>query len=147
MAHLHEALTRPYVVRDLAFGRDEMIGRMAGIVLAAAMLAACGSGGSEQTKTRSITASNPHVEQLKGLSEFNRGMGLRRAVLATNQRCKKVDWSGYQEDYKNLSMWGLDCSDGDYAVFIAPSGDVQVRQCRHLKQLGLPECRLPKAAA
>jgi hypothetical protein len=120
-----------------------MIGRIAASCLALAALAACGSGESEPTRTKSIAPSNPHVEQLKGLSEFNRGMGLRRAVLETRQRCKKVDWSGYQEDYKNLSMWAVDCSDGDYAVFIAPSGDVQVRQCRHLGQLGLPECKFP----
>jgi len=122
-----------------------MIARIAALSLTAAALGACGSGESEPAKTRSIAASNPHVEQLKSLSEFNRGMGLRRAVLDSRQRCKKVDWSGYQEDYKNLSMWAVDCSDGDYAVFIAPSGDVQVRQCRHLKSLGLPECRLPAA--
>jgi len=122
-----------------------MIGRIAASLLAVAALAGCGSGESQPTKTKSITASNPHVEQLKSLSEFNRGMGLRRAVLDSRQRCKKVDWSGYQQDYKNLSMWTVDCSDGDYAVFIAPSGDAQVRQCRHLETLGLPQCRLPQA--
>jgi hypothetical protein len=117
--------------------------RLAGTLLGMAILGACGSGGDQPTKTKSIAARNPHVEQLKSLSEFNRGMGLRRAALSAGQRCKKVESSGYQEDYKNLSLWMLDCSDGDYAVFIAPSGDVQVRQCRHQKQLGLPECRIP----
>jgi hypothetical protein len=119
-----------------------MIGRVTIGALAMLSLAACDSG-SAPTKTRSITPSNPHVEQLKSLSEFNRGMGLRRAALEAGQRCKKVDWSGYQQDYKNLSVWGLDCTDGDYAVFIAPTGDVQVRQCRHMQTLGLPECRFP----
>jgi hypothetical protein len=113
----------------------------------AAALAGCDSGGGEAAKTRTIAASNPHVEQLKSLSEFNRGMGLRRAARDSGQRCKSVETSGYQEDYKNLSMWTLRCSDGDYAVFIAPSGDVQVRQCRHMQTLGLPECRFPAAKA
>ncbi len=109
-------------------------------------LAACDSGGGEPTQARSIAARNPHVEQLKSLSEFNRGMGLRRATRDSGQRCKKVESSGYQQDYKNLSMWTLRCSDGEYAVFIAPSGDVQVRQCRDLPTLGLPQCRFPAAA-
>ena len=115
-----------------------------GLVL---LLAACDGGGSAPTKTRSISASNPHVEQLKALSEHNRGMGLRRAVRDSGQRCKKPDYSGFQEDYKNLSMWALRCSDGDYGIFIAPSGDVQVRRCRDMKTLGLPECRFPDVRA
>jgi hypothetical protein len=117
---------------------------MAGAAVLA--LAACDSGGDAPTRTKSISASNPHVEQLKSLSEFNRGMGLRRAARDTGQRCKSVESSGYQQDYKNLSMWTLRCSDGEYAVFIAPSGDVQVRQCRHMTTLGLPECRFPATA-
>ncbi len=120
--------------------------RLIAAVAIATTLTACGSAGEgDAAKTKSIAASNPHVEQLKSLSEFNRGMGLRRAARDSGQRCKSVETSGYQEDYKNLSMWTLRCSDGDYAVFIAPSGDVQVRQCRHMQTLGLPECRFPAA--
>lgn len=117
---------------------------MTGLALA---LAGCDSGGGEATQTRSIAAGNPHVEQLKALSEFNRGMGLRRAARDSGQRCKKVEYSGYQEDYKNLSMWALRCTDGEYGIFIAPTGDVQVRQCGQMKTLGLPECRFPAAAS
>ena len=113
---------------------------MTGLALA---LASCDSGGGDTTKTRSIKAANPHVEQLKSLSEFNRGMGLRRAVRDSGQRCKKVEYSGFQEDYKNLSMWTLRCTDGEYGIFIAPTGDVQVRRCRDMASLNLPECRLP----
>jgi hypothetical protein len=117
---------------------------MMGLALA---LAACDSDGGDTAKTKSIKAANPHVDQLKSLSEYNRGMGLRRAARDSGQRCKKAESSGYQEDYKNLSMWTLRCTDGDYAIFIAPTGDVQVRQCRQLKQLDLPECRFPPAQA
>jgi hypothetical protein len=117
--------------------------RLAAITGLALALAGCDSGGGDTTKTKSIKAGNPHVEQLKSLSELNRGMGLRRAARDSGQRCKKVEYSGYQEDYKNLSMWTLRCTDGEYSIFIAPTGDVQVRQCRHLKSLGLPECRFP----
>jgi len=117
--------------------------RLVAITGLALALAGCDSGGGNARKTRSISAGNPHVEQLKSLSELNRGMGLRRAARDSGQRCKRVEFSGYQEDYKNLSMWTLRCSDGDYSVFIAPTGDVQVRQCRHMKTLALPECRFP----
>ena len=106
------------------------------------LLAGCDSGGGEAPKTKSIRPSNPFVEQLKSLSEQNRGLGLRRAVQDSKQRCKKVETSAYQQDYKNLSMWTLRCTDGEYAIFIAPSGDVQVRTCKDVKTLGLPECRM-----
>lgn len=113
-----------------------------GLALALA-LAGCDSGETEPTRTRSIAATNPHVDQLKSLSELNRGLGLRRAVRDSGQRCKSVETSGYQEDYKSMSMWTIRCSDGEYAIFIAPTGDVQVRQCRQMPTLGLPGCRFP----
>lgn len=110
------------------------------------LLAACGSGGeadnAQATKTATITASSAYIDQLRSLSEANRGLALRRAVQDSRQSCKKADTSGYQQDYKNMSMWSLRCTDGrSYALFIAPNGDVQVRRCDHLAQLGLPTCR------
>lgn len=110
------------------------------------ILAGCDSGGGEASKTKSIRPSNPFVDQLKSLSEQNRGLGLRRAVQDSKQRCKKVETSAYQQDYKNLSMWTLRCTDGEYAIFIAPSGDVQVRTCKDVETLGLPECRMSAKA-
>ena len=39
-------------------------------------------------------------------------------------------------------MWTARCSDGnDWAVFIAPNGDVQVRDCAEAATLALPACR------
>jgi hypothetical protein len=108
-----------------------------------AALAGCGGGGGEEQATRSVQPTSPYVEKLKGLSEMNRGLALRRAILDTGGTCKRVDVSGFQEDYKNMSMWTARCSDGnDWAVFIAPNGDVQVRGCADLATLGLPACRL-----
>jgi hypothetical protein len=46
-----------------------------------------------------------------------------------------------------MAMWTAHCTDtGDWAIFIAPTADVQVRQCRHSKELGLPECKEPEAS-
>ena len=109
------------------------------------MLGAC-DGGAEQgggNRTKMV-AANPFVDQLKALSKPNQGLALRRAIQDSRQRCKKVDHSGYQEDYKNMSMWVARCSDsGDWALFIAPNADVQVRSCADVKTLGLPQCRFP----
>lgn len=120
--------------------------RPAWALAGAVLLAACGNGGdaknAQATKTATITASSAYIDQLRSLSEANRGLALRRAVQDSRQSCKKADTSGYQQDYKNMSMWSLRCTDGrSYALFIAPNGDVQVRRCDHLTQLGLPTCR------
>lgn len=114
--------------------------RIAAALALSLVLAGCDSGRQEAAQTKSIRPSNPFVEQLKSLSEQNRGLGLRRAVQDTKQRCKRVETSAYQQDYKNLSVWTLRCTDGEYAIFIAPSGDVQVRSCEHSQRLGLPRC-------
>lgn len=109
------------------------------------VLGACDGGGEESSRgTTKVVAANPFVEQLKGLNEQNQGLALRRAIQDSKQRCKKVDYAGYQEDYKNMSMWVARCSDsGDWTLFIAPNADVQVRSCKDAKTLGLPECRIP----
>lgn len=109
-------------------------------------LAGCEDGAPEpQGSTTRMRAANPVSDQLKGLSELYRYLGLRRAIVDNGQRCKKVDRGAYQEEYKNNAMWTAHCTDsGDWAVFIAPSGDVQVRRCGNLAALKLPLC---KAAA
>ena len=109
-----------------------------------AALGGCDGGSTDAggTPTTRITASTEYVDRLRSLSEMNRGLALRRAVQDSGGTCKSVDASGYQEDYKNLSMWTARCSDGnDWAVFIAPNGDVQVRDCAEAAALELPACR------
>ncbi len=119
---------------------------MTGLALALS-LAGCDSGGGDagQVKVKTMTVSSPYIEQLKALNKDNQGLALRRAVQDTQQRCKRVTQSAYQEDYKNLSVWNLKCTDGEYVLFVAPSGDVQVRTCEHAQRLGLPQCRFTGA--
>jgi hypothetical protein len=120
-------------------------GLMAGAAAVLA-LAGCEDGAPEPQRTP-VKAANPTSDGLKKLDELYRFLGLRRAIVDSGQRCKKVDRGHYQEEYKNLAMWTAHCTDtGDWAVFIAPSGDVQVRRCGNVERLGLPLCRPIPAA-
>jgi hypothetical protein len=110
-------------------------------------LSACDSGSAPETKVKAIGVASPYIDQLKALSKDNQGLALRRAVQDSKQRCKRVDHAGYQQDYKNLSVWNLKCTDGEYVLFIAPSGDVQVRSCEDAERLGLPRCNFPAEGA
>lgn len=119
------------------------LGTLLGVVLAS-----CDGGAPQggETRTTTIKASSPYVEQLKTLGELNRGLALRRAIQDSGSTCKTVERSGYQQDYKNMSMWTAHCSEGrDWALFIAPNGDVQVRDCADAAQLKLPACRIDEA--
>lgn len=117
-------------------------------LIGAAMLVAGCDGGGPPTRTKSITAANPYQERLAALGELDRSLALRRAVQDSGESCRKVESSAYQGMYKSLHMWTARCSQGkDWGLFIAPNGDVQVRSCAHLKQLGLPECRLEPPAS
>lgn len=114
-----------------------------GIILALA-LAGCEDGAPERNVTR-VVAANPTSDGLRKLSEPMRRVGLYRALRDNGKRCKSVEWGEYQEQYKAMAMWAVRCSDtGDWAIYIGPSGDVQVSPCKDAKELGLPECRIPE---
>ena len=62
--------------------------------------------------------------------------------LSEGKRCQRVEATRYQEDYRQMALWVALCNDGrHWALFIAPNGDTQVRQCTEMRQLGLPQCR------
>ena len=106
----------------------------------ATLLAGCDDGAPERNVTH-VVAANPHSDQLKALSEPTRFLGLYRALRDNGQRCKRVDRGQYQQQYKSMAMWTAHCTDtGDYALYIAPNGDVQVSACKAALELGLPEC-------
>lgn len=120
-----------------------------------ASLAACGSGqnGKDAQQAASnqpqIAVRSPEQDMLHQLSDMNRNIGLKRAIQDSGLRCRRVDKSGYVQEYRSLSVWTASCSDGrDWAIFVGPDGSAQVRPCTDMKQLGLPECRInpdPKA--
>jgi hypothetical protein len=112
------------------------------------LLAACEDGTPEQNVTQ-MKATNAFSDQLKAMYPMNRNLGLWRAIRDSSQRCKKVDNGAYQQDYKNMAMWTAHCTDtGQWALFIAPNADTQVRPCADAPAIGIPACRpLPPAPA
>lgn len=110
-------------------------------------LAACGDAGSPRNNVTQIHTANPFNEKLKGGNDLYRNLGLRTAILDSHQKCKRAERASYQEDYKNMAMWTAHCIDsGDWAIFISPGGEAQVRPCGDLPGLGLPACRMAAAA-
>lgn len=112
------------------------------IIAGLAALAACDDG-APPTKVKKIETSGAYIEKLRGLSQQDRDLALRRAVQDADLRCKRVLGTTESGRYENMVMWTVRCEgDEDWAVFIAPSGDVQVRSCGDLGQLSLPTCKL-----
>jgi hypothetical protein len=128
-------------------------------LLLLAFLAACGQAPSDQsagnaatnananTATRHITIRNEYQENLLKLNDTQRDLTLRRAVRDDGGSCDHISGSKFQQDYKNMKMWVAHCSSGDWAVFLTPTGDVQVRACKDIpklnadnKGLNLPTC-------
>src|SRR5918997_2889290 len=115
---------------------------LASLAVVGLFLAGCDNGAPQRNVTK-VVAANPHSDQLKALSEPTRHLGLYRALRDVGQRCKRVDRGAYQQQYKSMAMWTANCTDsGDWALYIAPNGDVQASPCAHAKELGLPECRI-----
>lgn len=112
--------------------------------LSALALAGCGDTGAPQANQAAarIRVANPGSDRLKALSPLYQRIGLLRAIRGSGKRCRRVDRLGYQQEYEQLAMWVALCDDGrHWAVFIAPSEDVQVRDCAQHAELGLPVCR------
>jgi len=86
-------------------------------------------------------APNPFNDRLRALGELERNSVLRRGILDSGQRCKRVAGSVFNGPYGNLMRWTAWCEpDGDYAVYIGTDQSVQVRPCADAAQLKLPLC-------
>ena len=118
----------------------------------AAALGACGgSGGDDQTTAQAnadrsaVPVRSTEQNQLHQLDEMARNIGLKRAILDSGARCKRVTESGYVTEHDNLSMWSANCADKrSWAIFVGPDGSAQVRPCTQMAQFKLPECRIGK---
>ena len=123
------------------------------LVLAAmaGSLAACGGSGAGEDRQGATPVANdvqiavrsPEQDALHNLSDMNRDIGLKRAIVASGIRCQRVTRSGYVTEYSKLSMWTANCDERrDWAIFVGPDGSAQVRPCQDMKTLGLPECKM-----
>lgn len=136
--------------------------RVTGLALAGAVLAlaGCDNGAPPQNVKKIVVGDSANVNKLRTLSQQNRDLALRRAIQDDGQQCKRIQSSREIGDYKGMSMWTARCEgilgeggigkvkrDLDWAIFIAPTGDVQVRSCSHVAQLGLPACDAGAASA
>lgn len=115
---------------------------------AASNEAAAESSADPASASETRIANRPH-QQLMALGDIERRIGLIRAIRATGNRCpRRVEPNPvYQGDYEGMALWTARCDNNEqYAIFIAPNEDVQVRNCRDMAQLRLPPCReLPPA--
>jgi hypothetical protein len=108
------------------------------------LAAACGSEPAPApAKQPDIVVRSPEQDQLHQLNDLYRDIAMKRAIVASGLRCKRVTKSGYVSEYKRLSMWTATCEDNrNWAVFVGPDGTAQVRPCQDMAQFKLPECRI-----
>lgn len=112
------------------------------------LLTGCGPSAAPQARTAAIKVQGQEQKQLAAASEMDRSIALKRAIYDSGSRCRRVTRTGQMADYKNMSMWQAVCDDGgNWAVYIAPNGGVQVRACADLKGLKLPQCTMPTDVA
>ena len=110
-----------------------------------ALVAACDQSQPTQP-SRPIVVRSEAQDQLHQLDDMNRAIALKRAIYASGFTCKRVAKSGYVREYKNLSMWTASCDDGrQWGIFAGPDGSAQVRPCKDLAELGLPQCAIREA--
>lgn len=108
------------------------------------LLAGCGQSSAPPAPQKTIKVQGDEQRQLASATEMDRAIALKRAIYDAGSRCRRVVKTGQMADYKNLSMWQAVCDDGgNWAVYVAPNGGVQVRACADLKGLNLPQCTLP----
>lgn len=113
------------------------------LVLALALIGC--DGGSEPRNVTKIQVgdSGAYADRLRALSPVYRDLALRRAIQDSGQSCRRVERSAERGTYQNMSVWTVRChGKRDWGVFIGSGGNVQVRRCEHMEQLGLPACNL-----
>jgi hypothetical protein len=114
--------------------------------MAMVLVAACNNSSQSQQAQpeRHIVVRGPEQERLHKLNDLNRAIALKRAIYDSGYTCGRVTQSEFIGMYQNLDEWKVSCADGrSWAVFTAPDGSAQVRDCKDVKGLGLPECSAP----
>lgn len=106
-----------------------------------AALAGCEQGRPPE-EVKQIEVANPFHDRLIALDGPNQRLTLTIAIRDNGKRCRRVEAARFQENYRGMKMWVGLCNDGrHWAVFVAPNGDTQVRDCREAPQLRIPRCQ------
>jgi hypothetical protein len=114
------------------------------VAITALALAAAACGQADQATTaapKEISVRSEEQNRLHQLDDMNRNIALKRAILASGLRCKRVLRSGYVTEHNKLSMWSASCDDKrDWAIFVGADGSAQVRPCADMARFKLPAC-------
>jgi hypothetical protein len=115
------------------------------LILGVAFLAGCNQGQQQATNQPAIRVRGPDQDRLHQLNAMDLAIGLKRAIYANGYSCKRVTDAGFVGTYQNLDIWEARCSEGrDWALFTAPDGSVQVRDCRDMGKSGFPACEITR---
>ena len=119
--------------------------RLRTLTLALATLATAACNQSQPAPQTKIEVRGPEQDRLTKLDAFNLSIALKRAIFDLGYKCQRVEKAGFVGPYKNMDMWTAHCSDGrDWAIFAAPDGSVQARDCKDLAGTDVPACKIQK---
>ena len=111
------------------------------IILAATAVAGCGQSPADNQAAPAISVRSANMDAIHTMSEPSRQIALKRSIQDSNLVCKRVTATRFVGTYKNMDMWSATCGDRhEWALFVAPNDDVQVRLCHDTEAVGLPNC-------
>src|SRR4029078_6612644 len=132
---------QPDASRFVTPNEEERMIRTPTLILIACLgLAACGSGGQQQTTHEpKIRVVSEEKKQLHQLDVFNLAIGLKRAIYDAGYTCKKVTDAGFVGTWENLDEWTAHCvydngSSRDWAIFAGPAGGAAGRDVKRRAQ-------------
>ena len=118
--------------------------RYAPPIIAAALLAACGSKENPAPPVQNeVIVRSEAQQQLFNLSDLNRAIALKRAIADQGLRCAQIVSTGYVTRYKDMDVWTATCNDDRvWSLFVGANDSVQVRLCDDNEKIGLPACKV-----
>lgn len=118
--------------------------RLAIILASMLALAAC-SEAEAPAPDADINVRGEDQVKLHQLSDMNRDIALKRAIMGTGYRCKRVTESGFVGPYENMEMWTATCDNGNrWAIFIGADDTAQVRLCSDVESQGIATCTIKR---
>ena len=107
---------------------------------AAMLVSSCGPAEPQQNSVQKPFQSEGQ-RRLHTLNDYNRAIGLKRAIHESGFQCQRIDKSAFVQRHETLEMWAAACNNGrGFALFVGRDETVQVRDCRGLAEIKLPRC-------